>query len=92
MSLQPRTVESERLDQANVGEAVWRRWGTISERASGAPYAKTIARMEMPGATSLMTRHVHELISGEKMDSPESAMTSSGYASVWPCGTKETQS
>ena len=46
------TQENTRLQEAREGTSHWKKWGPYLASGSGARFARTTARMEMPGTTS----------------------------------------
>jgi len=57
-------AEQLRLKEAKDKQVPWRKWGPYLSERQWVRYEKTIARMVMPGITSLMIRHAPGLIIG----------------------------
>src|SRR6185503_14989188 len=57
---------------------------------NGAPFAKTIVVMAMPGTTSATITHAHVHIVGARTDSAASQTTGNSFASHSRCGTNVT--
>ena len=87
-----RNPESARLEAARTAKRRGENGDPTSASGSGVRFARTTARMEMPGTTSLMTRPDPAPITGVRMVLPVSAMTSSCCALAWPCGMAKTPS
>jgi len=86
------TDEQKRLEEARKGEAAWKTWGPyLSERQWG-----TVREdySENGDAWNFFT-HDHARSRAYRWGrtaSPAYPMTSSTYASRWPCGTERTRS
>jgi hypothetical protein len=85
------TKEEFRLQEDRERKANWKRWGPISPKGSGAPYAKIIAATEQRGTPFPTIRRAAAPIAGARTVSAGFQTNTSSSASPWPSGTGATR-